>query len=67
MVSLKASLLETPTGIAVAWINRHPANIQTIIGTMTLSRIEEIAAASDIVLERAEWYDLYMAAGNILP
>ena len=57
----------TPTGIAVAWINRHPANIQTIIGTMTLSRIEEIAAASDIVLERAEWYDLYMAAGNILP
>ncbi len=34
---------------------------------MTLSRIEEIAAASDIVLERAEWYDLYMAAGNILP
>ncbi|WP_205271819.1 aldo/keto reductase family oxidoreductase [Lactococcus taiwanensis] len=57
----------TPTGIAVAWINRHPANIQTIIGTMTTSRIKEIAAASDIVLSREEWYDLYMAAGNILP
>lgn len=57
----------TPTGIAIAWINRHPANIQTIIGTMTLSRIKEIAAAADIVLEREEWYDLYMAAGNILP
>ncbi|MGY3735948.1 aldo/keto reductase [Lactococcus taiwanensis] len=57
----------TPTGIAVAWINRHPANIQTIIGTMTTSRIKEIATASDIVLSREEWYDLYMAAGNILP
>ncbi|QSE76992.1 aldo/keto reductase [Lactococcus taiwanensis] len=57
----------TPTGVAVAWINRHPANIQTIIGTMTISRIKEIAAASDIVLSREEWYDLYMAAGNILP
>ncbi|WP_313308720.1 aldo/keto reductase [Lactococcus taiwanensis] len=57
----------TLTGIAVAWINRHPANIQTIIGTMTTSRIKEIATASDIVLSREEWYDLYMAAGNILP
>lgn len=57
----------TATGISIAWINRHPANIQTIIGTMTLSRIEEVAQASDIVLAREEWYDLYMAAGNILP
>lgn len=57
----------TPTGIAIAWINRHPANIQTIIGTMTLSRIKEIADASEIVLSREEWYDLYMSAGNILP
>jgi predicted oxidoreductase len=57
----------TPSGIAIAWINRHPANMQTIIGTMTLSRIEEVCRASDIVLTREEWYDLYMAAGNILP
>jgi predicted oxidoreductase len=57
----------TPTGIAVAWINRHPANIQTIVGTMTTSRIKEIADASDVVLTREEWYDIYMAAGNILP
>lgn len=57
----------TPTGIATAWINRHPAKMQTIIGTMTPSRIKEIAAASDIVLSREDWYDLYMSAGNILP
>jgi predicted oxidoreductase len=55
------------TTIATAWITRHPAKIQTIAGSMTLSRIEEIAAAADIVLTREEWYEIYMAAGNILP
>jgi predicted oxidoreductase len=57
----------TPTGIAVAWISRHPANIQTVIGTITPSRITEVCDASDVVLTREEWYDIYMAAGNILP
>ena len=41
--------------------------MQTIIGTMTERRIEEVTNASDLVLSRDEWYDLYMAAGNILP
>lgn len=57
----------TPSGIAIAWINHHPARMQTIIGTMTEQRIEEVTNASDLVLSRDEWYDLYMAAGNILP
>ncbi|MFK4973982.1 aldo/keto reductase [Lactococcus garvieae] len=57
----------TPSGIAIAWINRHTARMQTIIGTMTEQRIEEVTNASDLVLSRDEWYDLYMAAGNILP
>lgn len=57
----------SPSGIAIAWINRHPARMQTIIGTMTERRIEEVTNASDLVLSREEWYDLYMAAGNILP
>lgn len=57
----------TPSGIAVAFINRHPANMQTILGTMTPSRIIEATDAADIVLTREEWYSLYLAAGNILP
>lgn len=57
----------TPSGIAIAWINRHPAGMQTIIGTMMEQRILEVTNASDLVLSRNEWYDLYMAAGNILP
>ena len=57
----------TPTGIASAWILRHPANMQVIIGTMNLQRIEEIAKASDIVLSKEDWYGIYLAAGNDLP
>ncbi|MDR0847002.1 MAG: aldo/keto reductase [Lactobacillales bacterium] len=57
----------TKTGIATAWINRHPADIQTVIGSMTRDRIRESTDASDLVLTREEWYSIYMAAGNILP
>lgn len=57
----------TPTGIASAWILRHPANMQVIAGTMNIQRIEEIAQASDIQMSREDWYRVYMAAGNILP
>lgn len=57
----------TPTGIAISWISTHPANMQTVIGTMTPSRIKEVTDASDVTLTREEWYAVYMAAGNILP
>lgn len=57
----------TPSAIAAAWILRHPADIQTIIGSMNPTRIREICKAGDIRLTRGEWYDLYLAAGNKLP
>lgn len=57
----------TPTGLAAAWILRHPAKMQVIAGTMNTGRIEEIAKASEIQLTREDWYELYRAAGNILP
>lgn len=57
----------TPTGLATAWILRHPAQMQTILGTMKDFRIEEVAQASEVVLTREDWYDIYKAAGNILP
>ncbi|GAB2022028.1 aldo/keto reductase [Pseudolactococcus yaeyamensis] len=67
LVELADQYNVTPSGIAVAFINRHPAKMQTILGTMTPSRIIEATEAADIVLTREEWYSLYMAAGNILP
>ncbi len=55
------------SALAVAWILRHPAGIQTIIGTMNPGRIADIAKAGDVELTRPEWYKLYRAAGNPLP
>ena len=55
------------TAVAAAWILRHPANIQVIAGTMNTGRIRDIAKASEIRLEREEWYRLYLAAGHRLP
>jgi Predicted oxidoreductase len=57
----------TNTAIATAWILRHPAKIQTIVGTMNPKRLKEICKASDIELTRQEWYEIYLAAGNKLP
>lgn len=57
----------TDSAIAVAWILRHPAGIQTIIGTTNKERIAQISKASHVHLTREEWYRLYMAAGNRLP
>ncbi|MEQ9764123.1 aldo/keto reductase [Streptococcus sp. ZJ151] len=53
--------------IIVAWILRHPAKIQTIIGSMNPDRIKRIAEAEKIELSRPEWYDIYTKAGHILP
>ena len=57
----------TPTGIAVAWITRHPANMQVVLGTTKPERVKESAAGSDIPLSRQEWYRLFPPAGHILP
>ena len=57
----------TPTGIAVAWITRHPANIQVVLGTTKPQRVRESAAGSEIPLTREEWYGLFRAAGHTVP
>ncbi|EUJ30301.1 hypothetical protein MFLO_10778 [Listeria floridensis FSL S10-1187] len=55
------------SAIAVAWILRHPAKIQTVLGTMNPERIASIRRGADITLSREEWYEIYRAAGNVLP
>lgn len=57
----------TDTAIAVAWILRHPAGIQTITGTTNAERLSELCASQRIRLTRQEWYELYRLAGNPLP
>lgn len=57
----------TKNAIATAWILRHPAKIQVVLGTMNPQHLAESAAGADIELGKQEWYDLYLAGGHILP
>lgn len=53
--------------IAIAWILRHPAHIQPIIGSTSIHHLEDSVKAVDIKLTRQQWYDLYLAGGKPLP
>lgn len=53
--------------IAVAWITRHPANMQVVLGTTKIERVQDAALGSDLPLTRPEWYRLFTAAGHVLP
>ncbi|WP_448212925.1 aldo/keto reductase [Colwellia sp. MEBiC06753] len=54
--------------IVLAWLLRHPANIQPIIGTTNIERINRCAQATNIALSREDWYKLFVSArGRALP
>ena len=55
------------TAIAFAWILRHPAKMQPITGTTNTKRLADCLSAGEITLSREEWYQIYKAAGNVLP
>ena len=57
----------TNTAIAVAWLLRHPARMQPILGTTNPQRVKDACQASGVRLSRQEWYAIYLAAGNKLP
>jgi predicted oxidoreductase len=53
--------------IATAWITRHPAQMQVVLGTTSPERVAGAALGSQIPLTRAEWYELFRAAGYRVP
>ncbi|MEV0950324.1 aldo/keto reductase [Promicromonospora sp. NPDC050249] len=53
--------------IATAWITRHPAQMQVVLGTTSPERVAGAALGSDVPLTRAEWYELFRTAGHIVP
>ena len=55
------------TTVAIAFILRHPAKIQPVTGTTNIGRLKDSLKASEIRLSREEWYEIYRAAGNVLP
>ena len=57
----------TATGLSIAWILRHPARIQPVVGSVNVQRMKQAAQAADVTITRKEWYDLYRATGKTLP
>ena len=55
------------TGAAAAWILRHPAKCQVIVGTTKYRHLLDLCSADSITLTKEEWYDLYKSAGHPLP
>ena len=55
------------TAVALAWILRHPAKMQAIIGTMNPEHQKDACDAWKVTLSHHDWYQLYLAAGKFLP
>jgi len=55
------------TAVAIAWLLRHPAKMQPVVGTTNAGRIKDICKVSEFTLTRQQWYEIYTAAGNKLP
>ena len=53
--------------VAIAWILRHPAKMQAIIGTMNPTHIQDACDAVKVTLSHHDWYALYLASGKFLP
>ena len=53
--------------IVFAWVLRHPAKIQPVIGTRTPERIRAATEATKVELTRQEWYSLYYGVGKKQP
>jgi predicted oxidoreductase len=56
-----------PIAIATAWITRHPANMQVVLGTTSPERVAGAVQGSELPLTRPEWYELFRAAGHLVP
>lgn len=68
IADLAAQHQTTKEAIALAWLLRHPAGVQPILGTMNPQRIIESCRADDVELSRIEWYRLLqMARGKPVP
>ena len=51
--------------IVLAWLLRHPAGIQPVLGSVEPERLRACAQATTISLSRLEWYGLLAAARGL--
>lgn len=59
---LSAEYQVSKEAILLSWLQRHPANIQPVIGTTNIARIRACAEANKVQLKREHWYALWVAA-----
>ena len=64
-IALRESV--SKTAVAIAWILRHPANMQAVMGTMNPAHMKDACDAVKVTLSHHDWYRLYLAAGKFLP
>ncbi|MCL6548676.1 MAG: aldo/keto reductase [Alicyclobacillus sp.] len=58
----------TREAVVLAWLLRHPAKIQPVVGSSRPERIRACRDATRIALTREEWYTLYVSSrGRRLP
>jgi predicted oxidoreductase len=68
VASIAAERGVSKEAIVIAWLLRHPARIQPIIGTTNPERIAAACQACDVILSREEWYRLFITGrGGRLP
>lgn len=61
-------LNSSPEAVVLAFLLRHPAGIQPVIGTVNVDRIRACADATQLNLSREQWYQLYVCSrGRALP
>lgn len=54
--------------LAYAWLLAHPSSPLPVIGTNKVARIQSVAKAASLTLEREDWYALWEAAqGHPIP
>ncbi|MDC8771845.1 aldo/keto reductase [Paucibacter sp. hw8] len=68
VLSMAEQYAVSAESIVLAWLLRHPAGIQAVIGSTNPDRIRACAAATTIQMSREDWYRLYLSArGQALP
>lgn len=54
--------------VAIAWLLAHPANIIPVLGSNSITRIQQAAQAAQIKLSRVSWFELLtLAQGHEVP
>ncbi|WP_066894259.1 aldo/keto reductase family oxidoreductase [Clostridium nigeriense] len=51
--------------VAYAWLLMHPSKIMPIVGSGKIDRIKSAVRATDILLTRDQWFEIYVASRGV--